>query len=172
MITTIIKNPGRTLAFLVGATMGSQVPYFPTAYGTHLNVQKENAEDQLTEYKEILDPTFLKKLEKKLFKGDDNSDRSTIQKLYDQKNEQVVEIKKKIQDYENSSLIGKLRTITLDPKGSYRTINHYHLGFDPYAWKETGISALVGGIFLLGVYEFLIKRPLKKRFSRSITKTK
>ena len=43
MIITIIKNPGRSLAFAGGAFIGSQVPYFPTAYQTHLEIQREQS---------------------------------------------------------------------------------------------------------------------------------
>ena len=73
---------------------------------------------------------------------------------------------------ENSSLLSKLGTIALDPKSTYKTIKHYHPGFDISSLKETLGYGLAFGILTLGLYEFLIRRPIKRAFSKNKKKSK
>ena len=169
----IITNPGRSLAFLLGAGMGSQVPYVPQVYGTYLGIERDNAESSIKQYDQILNPGFLKNLEGLFGISKDKAyDKKTIENLRNEKKEELTYLNKKIQEFEGSPLPGRLFTMTLDPSRTYNSLGYYKPGFDPYMWKETAVSALIGGIVLLGIYEFLIKRPIKRMFRRNKVKGK
>ena len=151
MIGTIIKNPGRTLAFLTGGFVGSQVPYFPVSYQTYTEIKKEQSELLIDKYQEILEKRS-------------NVD---IQELRQEEVSTLHSLNSRLKSLENSSLTGKLGTIALDPKGAWGTIKHYHPGFDLDNLKETAGYGLVFGILTLGLYEFLIRRPIKRVFSKN-----
>lgn len=150
----MIKNPGRSLAFAAGAFVGSQVPYFPTSYQTYLEIKKEQSELLIEKYKEILEKKNIE-----VIKGLYNEEVNTLNSL-----------NSRINSLEKSDLVGKLGTIASDPKGTLGAINHYHPSFDTSYLKETAGFALAFGILTLAFYEFFIKRPIKKAFSRNKTK--
>lgn len=164
----IITSPGRSLAFLIGAGIGSQAPYIPQVYGTYLGMERDDVESSIKQYDQILNPGFLKNLEGLLGLSKDKAyDKKTIENLRSEKKEELVYLEKKLQEFQGSSLPGKLFTMTLDPSGAYSSLGYYKPGFDPSIWKETGVSALIGGIVLLAVYEFLIKRSIKRMFRKN-----
>ena len=150
MITTLIKNPLRTASFLAGALAGSQVPYLPKTYETYLGIQRDNSEVLLDKYNEILEKR--------------NSEEIRI--LAKEERGSLQNITGKLKNLENSSLAGRLGTMVLDPKGTYRTIKHYNLGLDIANWKETLGYGLAMGLIVLGLYEFGVRRPIKKLFSK------
>ena len=151
MIGTIIKNPGRTLAFLTGGFVGSQVPYFPVSYQTYIEIKKEQSELLIDKYQEILEKRS-------------NVD---IQELRQEERSTLHSLNSRLKSLENSSLLGKLGTIALDPKGAWGTIKHYHSGFDLNNLKETAGYGFGVALLALGVYEFFIRRPIKRVFSRN-----
>ena len=151
MIGKIIKNPIRSLAFAVGAFGGSQVPYFPTSYQTYLEIKKEQSELLIDKYKEILQ----------------KKDIGAIKELYQEEINTSTSLNNRITSLENSGLAGKFGTIALDPKGTWGTIKHYHPGFGISNLTETVGYGLAFGILTLGLYEFLIKRPIKRAFSKN-----
>ena len=92
--------------------------------------------------------------------------------LHDEEVTNLNSLNSKITNLENSSLLSKLGTIALDPKNTYKTIKHYHPGFNISSLGETLGYGLAFGILTLGIYEFFIRRPIKRAFSKNKKKSK
>ena len=88
-----------------------------------------------------------------------------MQGLYKEKVNDYNDVSKIIHQCGNANLANQLVCMVVDPRGSYDTLKHYKPGLDPKMWKETGISAVIGGVLVVAMYEVL-KRKLKKKFSK------